>query len=128
MGLDFSHTEAHWSYSGFGRFREALAEHEGFNLNEMQGFCAPWRGDDPETHPNRSWDEITTPLKPLLNHSDCEDDLSPEECAQIAPRLREVVNAIWPVDVGRDHNRQQGLLLAEGLELAASRGERFEFQ
>ncbi len=126
MGLDFSHTEAHWSYGGFGRFREALAEHEGFKLNEMHGFCAPWRGDGPEAHPNRSWDEIASPLKPLLNHSDCDGDLSPEECAQIAPRLREVVDAIWP-EGGDGYDREHGLLLAEGLELAASEGERFEF-
>jgi hypothetical protein len=126
MGLDFSHTEAHWSYGGFDRFRQALAKHEGFNLNEMHGFCAPWRGDDPEAHPNRSWDEIATPLKPLLDHSDCEDDLSPEECAQIAPRLREVIDAIWP-EGSDSYDRAHGLMLAEGLELAASEGERFEF-
>lgn len=125
MGIDFSHTEAGWSYSGFGLFREALAEYEGIRLRDMAGFCAPWRGDDPETHPNLPWDKVDTPLKPLLNHSDCDGDLSPEECAQIAPRLREVVNALWPDE--NDYNRKSGLALAEGMERAAAAGERLEF-
>lgn len=115
MGLDFSHTDAHWAYSGFNRFREALAKHEGFNLNEMAGFCAP---------PNRSWDEITTPLKPLLNHSDCEDELTPDECRQVAPRLREVIAALWTES---DYDYQHGMALAEGMECAASNGEPLEF-
>ncbi len=125
MGIDFSHTEAGWSYGGFGRFREALAEYEGIRLRDMAGFCAPWRGDDPETHPNLSWDKVDTALKPLLNHSDCDGDLSPEECSQIAPRLREVVDALWPDE--NDYDRKNGLALAEGMERAAAAGERLEF-
>lgn len=114
MGLDFSHSEAHWAYSGFGRFRDALAAHEGFVLDTMVGF-----GGDV------SWDTITTPLKPLLDHSDCDGDLSPEDCAQVALRLREVIPLIWPNF--NDHDASEGLLLAEGLELAAKSNETFEF-
>jgi hypothetical protein len=115
MGLDFSHTDAHWAYGGFHRFREALAKHEGFDLNAMAGFDG-----------SRSWGEIGTPLKPLLDHSDCDGDLLPEQCAQIAPRLREVVLAVWPDP--HEHNHRAGLALADGLDLAAHRGERFEFE
>lgn len=122
MGLDFSHTDAHFSYGGFDRFREALAEHEGIKLRDMAGFCAPWRGDDPQTHPSLPWDAIDTPLKPLLNHSDCDGDLSPEECAQIAPRLRQVIAELWP------EGHENGLALAEAMEVAAAAGERLEFQ
>ena len=122
MGLDISPGDAHWSYGGFHHFRERLATIEGFTLDEMSGF-APF--DAPQDWTGRSWDDVDTPLKPLLNHSDCDGDLSPEECAQIAPRLREVVIALWPDE--NDYNRKSGLALAEGMERAAAAGERLEF-
>lgn len=48
-----------------------------------------------------------------------------KDSAQIAPRLREVVNALWP-DEG-DYDRKNGLALAEGMERAAAAGECLEF-
>src|SRR3546814_10466403 len=56
MGLDFSHTDAHWAYSGFTRFRRALAKHEGIDLDAMEGFQR--HGDD---RPRVSWNTVTTP-------------------------------------------------------------------
>lgn len=38
MGLDFTHCEAHWSYSGFMVFRRKLAKAIGVDLNRMEGF------------------------------------------------------------------------------------------
>lgn len=119
MGLDFSHTAAHWSYGGFTRFREALAKHEGIDLSVMDGFRR--YGDD---RPRQSWDDVTTPLKPLLNHSDCDGELSPAECRQVAPRLREVIDAVWPDDC---YDRRQGLALADGMDDAAEANEPLEF-
>lgn len=130
MGLDFTHTDAHFSYGDFGEFRRALARWEGFDLDAMAGHCAPWRGDDPLTHQNRPWDEIDVPLKPLLNHSDCDGDLSPEECAQVAPRLREAIDALWPDSDGSLEARLyrgNGLALADGMDRAAAAGERLGF-
>lgn len=117
MGLDFTHNRppghhcAQWSYTGFGAFRRRLAEEEEFNLDDMQGFD----GDV-------SWDDVTTDLKPLLNHSDCDGNLTPEECAQVAPRLREIV-AGW-LD---DYDRRGALRLADCMELCAAAGEKLEF-
>lgn len=122
MGLDFTHSEAHWAYSGFNRFRTELAKHEGIDLNAMEGFGLMWRMYGEGEHPALSWDTIDTPLKPLLNHSDCDGELTPEECAQIAPRLREAIDALWPEsssDWPSGHDRVNGLLLAEGLEWCA---------
>lgn len=113
MGLDFSHTEAHWAYSGFRRFRTALADHEGVDLDQMEGFG----GDQP-------WEPVTTALKPLLDHSDCEGEITPQDCATTAPRLRQVVAAIWP---DGSHDRRAGLMLAEGMEAAAEADEPLEF-
>src|SRR3546814_9161128 len=73
MGLDFSHTDAHWAYSGFTRFRRALAKHEGIDLDAMEGFQR--HGDD---RPRVSWNTVTTPLKPLLDHSDRSEEHTSE--------------------------------------------------
>lgn len=112
MGLDFSHTDAHWAYGGFHRFRERLAEHEGFDLGAMVGF-----GGD------RCWDDVTTDLKPLLNHSDCDGVLTPAECEQVAPRLAGIIST-WPAD---DYDRQHGEALVEGMMRCALNGEELEF-
>ena len=69
-----------WSYTGFGLFREWLAQIEGFALDEMHGF-----GGD------RPWSEVPTTLTPLLDHPDSEGpDLTPAHCAAILPRLSEI--------------------------------------
>lgn len=78
---------AHWPYSGFGAFREKLAIHEGFFLDDMAGF----------TEDGRSWDLVTTPLKPLLDHSDCDGEMTPDEAAQVWPRLAEIAEE-WKDD------------------------------
>ncbi|MET7795742.1 hypothetical protein [Streptomyces decoyicus] len=124
MGIDFSHTDAHWSYTGFSRFRTALATFEGINLDAMRGF----RED------GKPWETVTTPLKPLLDHSDCDGDMSPADCATVAARLRHVVDELWPAETSTwelnpeaSLNRSNGLLLADGMEAAARAGERLEF-
>lgn len=119
MGLDFSHGDAHWAYSGFGRFREKLARAEGFNLNDMEGFR---RSHEPP-RPMRSWDTVTTDLKPLLDHSDCDGELTSEECKQVAPRLKEII-ADWPLE---DYDRRSGLDLVAAMEYCAEHGETLEF-
>lgn len=114
MGLDFSHGEASWSYSGFDRFRVKLAQEIGMNFDEMDGLV-----------PNgRSWDDFDDPVLPLLNHSDCDGDLTVKECKQVAPRLRELVKD-WP-----DHNydKHTAIRLAESMELATLRNEALKFQ
>lgn len=123
MGIDFTHTSAQWSYTGFGAFRRALALFEGFELDDMKGF-----GGD------RDWDTVTTDLVPLLNHSDCDGELTPDECRRVAPRLRQVVDELWPaaravweVDPNAYINRQSGLGLADGMDAAAAADESLQF-
>lgn len=113
MGLDFSHCNAQWAYSGFNSFRRRIAQAVGFDLDSMTGFG----GGNP-------WGMISDPVKPLLDHSDCDGILTPAECAQVAPRLRELV-ADWPDD---DYDKVSALMLAEGMEKAAKNGENLEFE
>ena len=111
MGLDLvvegTAHHARWSYSGFNRFRKRLAEQLGFSLDQMVGFG----GDVP-------WNTVSDPIVPLLDHSDCEGELSPLEAASVAPRLREMV-AGW--DEG-DYDREQAERLAAMCDYAASAG------
>jgi hypothetical protein len=60
---------------------------------------------------------------PLLNHSDCDGDLTVEEMKIVEPRLREIVMR-WPED---DYDRTQGLLLADGMRECIANGEEMEF-
>ena len=100
MGLDFSHGGAHWSYRGFNSFRRRLAQEEGFNLNEMEGFEPLWEIDVPKGRP---WSEVNTQLVALLNHSDCDGELSPLECAEVAARLEEILDK-WRDQDNADDN------------------------
>lgn len=119
MGVDIG--KAQWSYSGFGEFRRRLAAAEGIDLGRMAGFGLPADEATP-------WDAVSTPLRPLLDHSDCDGDLSPEECAQVAPRLAEICES-WPEagDLVQDYDRRGGLVLAEEMRAAATAGRRLEF-
>jgi hypothetical protein len=103
----------------FGRFRDALAAHEGIDLGQMEGFRS--LGDE---RPRIPWDSVSTPLEPFLNHSDCDGELTPEQCRRVAPRLREVVAALWSPG---DYNHDAGLLLADGMDAAAATEEPLQF-
>jgi hypothetical protein len=103
MGLSIYPGGASWAYGGFRRFRERLAEAEGFDLNEMAGY-----GDDP----CRDWDEIHSTLAPLLNHSDRDGYLGAWECEPMVMRLRRIIRD-WDED---DYDRQQAKVLIKGME------------
>jgi len=79
MGVDINPGHACWAYGGFARFREALAEEEGLKLRSMEGYGG-----------ELSWEHVNTTLAPLLNHSDCDGFLSPWDCKDMLPRLREI--------------------------------------
>ncbi|MBP8536859.1 hypothetical protein [Streptomyces sp. MK37H] len=70
------------SYTGFNKFREWLAQAEGFVLAEMHGFD----GDRP-------WSSVSTTLAPLLDHPDDDaPDLTPAQCAAMLPRLEAIID------------------------------------
>lgn len=117
-----------WSYGGFARFRRNLAAEVGINLDNMIGFS----GD----RPGIEWDNylLTEPLVPFLHHSDCDGELSPEVCATVAPRLREIITK-WPEkdeeppsDKRSGYDRMMGLRLASLMETAARNGAELLFQ
>jgi hypothetical protein len=113
MGIDFSHCDAHWSYRGFHLFRVKLASSIQLDLDNMEGFGSG----------SQSWDTISDPIKPLLDHSDCDGELSPDECRTVSPRLRELVKG-W----GDDYDKRHALWLADGMDLAANNNKPLEFR
>ncbi|TMS00140.1 hypothetical protein [Nonomuraea basaltis] len=115
MGVSMYPGRASWSYSGFGSFRDRLAQAEGFDLREMAGF-APF--DAPEDWTGKPWDTVHTTLEPLLNHSDCDGYLDAYECEQVIPRLRQII-ATWPES---DYDRQHGEALIKGMEHCVEHG------
>lgn len=119
MGIDFSHGGAHWSYSGFHSARTRLAKEVSVELDDMVGFK---RGKDKT--PGRSWDTVVGPIKDLLNHSDCDGHLTPDQCRTIAPRLRELVEK-WDGD--DQYDKDTFIELARGMELAANAETNFMF-
>lgn len=103
MGLDVG--RASWSYSGFNRFCTRLASMIGLTLDRMVGFGGDQQWPDPKEEP----------IVFLLDHSDCDGDLTPDQCHRIAPRLREMV-AAWPDDYDKEH----AILLADSMDEAAA--------
>lgn len=107
-----------WSYGGFDHFRQRLAKAEGFNLNEMAGFGEGY-GDD-AVRGTRSWDTVDTELAPLLNHSDCDGEMTPKECAQVLPRLTGII-AEWALaDDGTDYDVQAGQTLCSAMDMCVT--------
>ena len=149
MGLGFSvngKSCGNWSYSGFMSFRERIASSIGIELRDMQGFSkipssfivehgylAYREACEKEDLSNKiSWDTVNDPIKILLNHSDCDGEIPPEECYDIAIRLEEIIKD-WSqkttIDVNYpnypsqmtfdDYDVAQAKRLIEGLKQAA---------
>ena len=111
MGLDFEGSKACWSYSGFNRFRERLAFSIGIELADLQGYGG-------KVKPSQVYDDI----KWLLFHSDCDGKISARRCGLIAPRLRDIT-LCWEAC----YDKEQAILLAEGMEACARNGRPLEF-
>lgn len=141
MGLGFNKSEASWSYSGFNDFRKRLANEIGICLPLMDGFWLPgYPRSEVESAIKRvgtdiidanfkwlpkeplKWDKIKDPIVDLLLHSDCEGELSAEQCGKIYPRLKELIEG-WD----EDYDKKQALLLAEGMENCAKKNEPLVF-
>jgi hypothetical protein len=95
MGLDTSHDAWHGSYSAFGMWRATIAKLGGFPpLEDMMGHSPEYKGKSAgKMFPWGS--TLGDPrLIPLLNHSDCDGELTPAECLQIASGLLDVLPKI----------------------------------
>ena len=100
------------SYTGFGTWREALASTVGINLHYIRGY-----GGDGEL-------DYDAPFVELLNHSDCEDELTPDQCRRLledfeeyAENFREHVD-----DKNREYYVAKYILWHEAVKHSAENG------
>ncbi|MGW3396181.1 hypothetical protein [Streptomyces hydrogenans] len=76
--------DACFSYREFKRFRHRLAEEEGFSMPDMEGFGG-----------STSWNDVSSTLKPLLDHPDDHGrNISLNECRIMLPRLESILSKI----------------------------------
>ncbi len=76
MGLNTSHGAWDGPYSSFNTFRKWLASKINIDLDEYIGYMS-----------QKATKELTSidhKLMPLFNHSDCDGEITPAECLQIA--------------------------------------------
>jgi len=82
MGLDISvggYGFRAGSYSGFAEFRAVLAKHAlNIELDSMEGFGK---------NGVNSWDTIKSGLKILLDHSDCDGEIYPNQAKELLSAL-----------------------------------------
>ncbi|AQT69945.1 hypothetical protein STSP2_03145 [Anaerohalosphaera lusitana] len=115
MGLDFSHCDARWGYFSFDEFRKRLATQIGIDLDSMVGHGG-----------TRPWEDVDDPLKPFLHHSDCDGELTVEECKQVYPRLEQLLQS-WPDGDNPFSHKRKGMELVRGMKRAIAQGEPLEF-
>ncbi len=112
MGIDFSHGDAHWAYSGFMRFRGLLAS--------SLGYAIPLR----DMYDDGSYVCMENEaIWPLINHSDCDGELTVEEMEQILPQLKSILDN-WNDD---NNEKTRGMDLVESMEEAIIADEKLVF-
>ena len=111
MGLDFSHGEVCWGYGSFTGFRASLCHFAGHgNLWDYYST-------------KKSFDDMDDDLKFLLNHSDCDGELTVRECEKLIVRLGELVDKFDD----EDYDKIKCGLFIEAMEEAVSKNEPLEF-
>lgn len=114
MGLDFSHSDASWAYSGFMRFRNKLWHSCGFS------------GDLHEVYTTGKGGEQISDDHPLIDffaHSDCDGDLTTDQMKTIEPAIRRILDN-WQ---DGDYDKKMGLQLCDGMKEAISKNENLRF-
>lgn len=114
MGLDTTHNAFHGAYSSFYRFRTELLEMaENIDANTLQS----WGGNKPISIIK---DEG---LQLFINHSDCDDDYTPDECKKMA----DSISILLPKMDNQSELYTRSLQFRDGCLLAFSRNENLEF-
>lgn len=117
MGLDTTHDCFHGPYSAFDRFRVQLAKAIGIDLHEMEGFTAD----------GKSWDDVKHGIVPLLIHSDCDGELTVEECKQIVEGLNELIPNLHDNEYLPHSTKKRAIQFRDGCLKAIEKNENVAF-
>ena len=88
MGLNCTHGCYDGPYSYFNTFRKWVAKQIFIDMDQMEGFA--------KDIPGASWDCVIHPIKPLLDHSDCDGELTPDDCRSVIEGAQMILNRINP--------------------------------
>jgi hypothetical protein len=114
MGLDTTHGAFNGAYSSFYRFRDELSK----LVNELStGAYSGYGGSIPFA---RIEDDG---IRRLLDQSDCDGEISPEDCKLIADSLDKFLDKMDP----ESELYSRSLQFRDGCLLAHSKGETLEF-
>lgn len=117
MGLDTTHNCWHGPYSSFHRFRKSLAAQIGINLEDFEGY----NGD-------KRFEDVNHGIIPLLDHSDCDGELSVEESKQIVEGLNNILEN-FDENLPQDYNFKEKIIqFRDGCIDAIEKGEEINFQ
>lgn len=114
MGLVTSHNCWKGSSSYFNRFRRALANQIGIDLNDYIGYSE---------NGTKDLESIPHDIMPLLYHSDCDGELSVDECTQIAKGLLDILANFKKTNQPYINFKQDIIQFRNGCLDAASKNE-----
>ena len=104
MGLDFRNSDASWGYFGFRRFRERLAELDGYDLDEL--YMCYDKGYYPKTT-----------MLPFYIHPDNEGKMGIRELKKLYPRFCELMNKMKEKsDTPDDYDVENGFKLLDTIK------------
>lgn len=109
MGLDTTHDAFHGAYSSFMQFRRGLVEHSlKMEIKDFEGYD----GALPYSHIQDAG------LRRLVNQSDCDGEISPEDCKLIAEYLEKTIPELEEGEV-----KDRSIQFKDGCLLAYSKNE-----
>jgi len=119
MGLDTTHNCWQGSYGSFNQFRYNLAKQIKINLDDYIEYGSGIK----------TLSDLDDDLIPLLNHSDCEGILTPDECKKIVKGLNDILNNFNPdlVNHDTDYFKKQIIRFRDGCKKAIEANENVEF-
>jgi hypothetical protein len=116
MGLDTTFDCWHGPYSSFNRFRRTICKAAGMgDLDSYKGF-----GGDKE------WPE-NEPITILLDHSDCDGEITAKDCAPLADAMEELLPELDDSDPCLSDAKQAKQFI-KGLRKAAKAKKPVEFR
>jgi len=117
MGLDVTFDCWNGAYSSFNRFRRTLAKQIGVDLNTYEGFGG-----------SNKFSSLNHGITPLLDHSDCDGELTVAEARKIAKALDSILENYDETISCDDNFKEKILQFRDGCLEAIKAKKKIKFQ